>query len=106
MKSSSALSAQWMSSNTSTVGPVCGEPLEEHAPRGEEVLLVADGAFLEPEEVREARLDEAPFLSDPGCAPRPRRASFSRAVAVSSSSTIPARPRTMSASAQNATPSP
>ena len=39
-----------------------GEPLEEHACRGEEVLLVTDGAFFETEEVREPRLDETPFL--------------------------------------------
>ena len=39
-----------------------GEPLEEHACRGEEVLLVAHGAFFETEEVREPRLCKTPFL--------------------------------------------
>ena len=38
MKSSSALSAQWMSSKTIT-GHRLGDPLEEQPPRGEEVLL-------------------------------------------------------------------
>ena len=73
---------------------------------GEEVLLVADGAFLEPEQMREPRLDEPALLRvgevllDGGAellAGGRRR---------SSSSTIPARLRTISASAQKATPSP
>ena len=42
--------------------PRLGEPLEEHACGGEEVLLVADGAFFETEEVREPRLCKTPFL--------------------------------------------
>jgi hypothetical protein len=42
--------------------PRLRESLEEHARRGEEILLVADDAFLEPEQVREARLGEAALL--------------------------------------------
>ena len=104
MKSSSALSAQWMSSKTSTVGPRLRQPLEEHAPAAKRFSLVADDAFLEPEQVREARLDEATLLADRGDAPRSTRgASRARSPAP--------RPRqfrrglrTMSASAQRRRP--
>ena len=43
-------------------GRVLGEPLEEDAPGGEEVLLVSGRALLEPEQVREPRLDPGSLL--------------------------------------------
>ena len=91
MKSRSALSAQWMSSKTRTVGPVCGEPLEEHARGGEQVLLVAGDALFEPEKVREPGLGEAPLLRIRDVL-FDRARSFSRRCADSSSSTIPRAP--------------
>ena len=39
-----------------------GEPLEEQPPGREQILPVADGRFLEPEEVREPWLDERPLV--------------------------------------------
>src|SRR5439155_11499498 len=44
-------------------GRVClGEPLEEDAPRGEQILAIACLALREAEEMRETRLDERALL--------------------------------------------
>ena len=51
-----------MSSNASTVGIDVGEPLEEEAPGSEQVLPVARLLLGQAEQLRDARLDEAPFL--------------------------------------------
>ena len=65
MKSSSALSAHWMSSKTRTVGALLGEPLEEHAARRRRGSPGRRRApLLEAEQVREPRLDPAPLLAD------------------------------------------
>ncbi len=84
---------------------VLGEPLEEDAPGGEEVLLVSGRAFLEPEQVREPRLDPGALLRVRRCSSSVER-SFSRAASGSSSSAMSQRMRTISARAKYATPSP
>ncbi len=81
-------------------------PLEEQSPRGEEVRLVPRRPILQPEQLREPAARRIAVRSDrERCRPRVAR-SFADAETESSSSTMPARPRTISASAQNATPSP
>ena len=89
-----------MSSNTSTVGYVVGEPLEEQPPGREQVLPVARLLLAQPEQLRQPRLDEAALLGvedvlverRPQLLPAPPR--------LGSSSAIRQRIRTMSASAQ------
>ena len=106
MKSSSALSAQWMSSKTSTVGPCSASRSKKIRQAAKRFSRSPRRALLEAEQVREPRLDEAPLLrvrnvlldgargASRGARRRPRPRRCRRA------------PRTISASAQNATPSP
>ena len=61
MKSSRPVSAHCRSSNTSTTGSVGGDPLEEQPPAGEQVRAVGGGPLLEPQQVREPRLDQPPL---------------------------------------------
>ena len=83
-----------------------GDPFEEDPAGREQVLLVADAALLQPEQVPEAGRDET-ALGLVGDVPLDRRGELRQTrTSDSSSSRIPARPRTISASAQNATPSP
>ena len=107
MKSRRLASAHCMSSKASTVGYDLRQPLEEEPPGGEQVLPLEALRLAEPEQLRQARLDEAALalvveevlLERLAC-------SFARADAGSSSSAMRQRIRTMSASAQYVTPSP
>ena len=86
-------------------GPCSASRSKKCAPGREEVLLVAATRLLEAEQVGEPRLDEAALLLVADVLLE-RGGSFAQCDWASSSSRIPARPRTISASAQNATPSP
>ena len=59
MKSSRPASAQWRSSNRRTTGPGRGDPLEERAPRAEQLLAGGTAAAFEPEQDEERVLDPA-----------------------------------------------
>ena len=73
--------------------------LEEQPPAAEQVGAVGGGPLLEAQQVGQPWLDE-PALALVGHELVDGRASFARAVAGPSSSAIPARARTISASAQ------
>ena len=83
-----------------------GHALEEQPPRREEVLPLAGLVLAEPEQLREPRLEPVALLGIEHPAPRARRAASPCADAASSASPIRQRIRTISASAQYATPSP
>ena len=107
MKSSRPASAHWRSSNTSTVGYGLGEALEEEAPGGEQVLALARRVLAEPEQLGQPRLDEARAPRRPGDARSSVARSFAeRRGSVARPRRCRQRMRTMSASAQYATPSP
>ena len=59
MKSSRPASAQWRSSNIRTTGPRRGDPLEERAPRREQLLAAAAAPPSKPSRASRARLDPA-----------------------------------------------
>ena len=79
MKSSRPLSAHCRSSNARITGSGPGDPLEEQTPAAEQVGAVRRGALLEPEQMRQPWLHEAPLalvadvLLDGGAQLLPRR---------------------------------
>ena len=82
-------------------GSVFGQPLEEERARRRTARRSSRGLLLlEPEQVSEQRLDEAPLVVVERCARVSVARASTRAVAASSSSAMPARIRTISASAQ------
>ncbi len=108
MKSSSPASAHCRSSKTSTTGTVVGEPLEEEPPGGEEVLPIVVSRGRRGRAAAASRGSSQAALFGVGHALVEHRAA-SFAVAARRTyppPTISARIRTISASAQYATPSP
>ena len=95
-----------MSSNASTVGYVVGQPLEEEPPGGEQVLPVRGSALLEARAGARAAARRSALVGVGQVLLERRAAASPRADSASSSSAIRQRIRTMSASAQYATPSP
>ena len=80
------------------------QPLEERPPGPEELLRPDPG--LDAEQGQQGRLDPAPLLRVRARASASVSATFARVVASSSVSSRPARPRTISPSAQKLIPSP
>ncbi len=83
-----------------------GQPLEEAPPGGEEVLTVGSRAVARGRADAAAEARSSPLLLIADVALERRRAASPPRLSASSSSRIFARPRTISASAQYATPSP
>ena len=79
--------------------------LEEKPPGAEELLLAVSSAFVDPEQMRKSGLDESSLLRIRNVL-LDRRPHLPARPSGSSPSVICARMRTISASAQNATPSP
>ncbi len=104
MKSSRPESAHCRSSNTSTTAGR-GDPLEEQPPAAEQVGAIGCGALLESSRCASRGSTSRRSRSSETNSSTVAR-SLAGAEAGSSSSTIPARARTISASAQYATPSP
>ena len=75
-------------------------------PGGEQLLARPPAASSRPSSARSARLDPAPLGRRRGRAPRASPRVAPRVVGSSSLSAMPARPRTISPSAQNVMPSP
>ena len=86
--------------------PLLGEPLEEAPPGGEEILAVGRGPVAEAEQLEQPRLDPVTLVLVADVGLERRRAASPQSLPRPSSSRIFARPRTISASAQYATPSP
>ena len=82
------------------------EALEEETPPGEQLGLLEVRTRLERQELGDARPDPRAFLGVFDGARRERRRASTHAVSSSSPSAMPARIRTISASAQYVTPSP
>ncbi len=106
MKSSRPASAHCRSSKTSTTGALLGEALEEEPPGREEVLPVGRRPLGQPEQVGEPRLEPAALLGVGDVLARSLPGAWRAPTSGASSSRISARMRTISASAQYATPSP
>ena len=105
MNSSSEASAHWRSSKTMTSGYVSASRSKNSRHAANRSSRSRARALLEAEEVGEARLDPAPLLRV-GDVLLDAAWSFAEGGRGSSPSTMPARLRTISASAQYVTPSP
>ena len=107
MKSSRPESAQWRSSKTITTVPVRGDPLEERAPRGEQLARGSPARPSDAQQRQQRGLDPAPLVLVRDPLARPSRATLAPGRRARRRSRAGRqRPRTISPSAQKVMPSP